>query len=214
MVQIIPAILSQTEEQFSQDLKNLLESDIDQTGWLHIDFMDNQFVHNLSIEPSVLKNFNIPYKKEAHLMVLQPLKWLDQLIELDFARIILHIEAEEAEKCLEYLKAKGIEVGLAIKAETGLDKLMPFLGKIDLVLNMSVEAGHQTNPFIKESEQKIQQIKKMREGNSFLISDDGGVDQSAKRLAEVGCDTLVIGSHLIKGNINENFKRISQTLQS
>src|SRR5437762_1598494 len=101
MVQIIPAILSTTEEDYRRDIDRYKIAHSVKEGWIHIDFMDNKLVPNESIEPSVTAKYPIDLHKEAHLMVLHPLGWIDGLASAGFEKIIIHIEAEEVEKCLD-----------------------------------------------------------------------------------------------------------------
>jgi pentose-5-phosphate-3-epimerase len=115
MTTIIPAILARTEEDYKKDIENVNGAGSLEGGWVHVDFMDGVFVDNKSVEVEVVSKYPTDLKKEAHLMVMQPLHWLDKLIESGFLRVIVHFEAEEVEKCVEYLKGRGVEVGLAVK---------------------------------------------------------------------------------------------------
>jgi ribulose-phosphate 3-epimerase len=216
MVQIIPAILATNEGDLDKDLSNLLNAEsFKDHGWVHFDFMDNIFVPSNSVDPGSLKKYSLPLKKEAHLMVQQPLIWLDKLVELEFERIIIHIESEQILECLKYIKSKNIEAGLALNPETPLEKLIPFFDQIDLVLLMSVEPGSQGNQFLPDSFSRIKKLKESRKDFSFLIGDDGGIDsENVKKIIDAGCDNLVIGSHLIKGNIDENLEQIWERVNS
>ena len=70
-------------------------------------------------------------------MVVHPKKWVDRLIAAGFERIIFHIECEDnIEELIDCIKNKGLEVGLALKSETPIEKLAPFISKIDTILIM------------------------------------------------------------------------------
>ncbi len=223
-VLIIPAILATTPEQFQEELVKIKELHKNPNNWVHIDFMDNIFVPNKSIRPSEMSGFQIPFKKEAHLMVQTPTEVIHELISLGFTRIILHIESESFQQVLSddivdqiaYLKSSGVEFGLAVKLDTPVDKLLPYLNDVDVILMMAIEPGFQGRQFRPEVISRIKEVTSLRQerGLSFSIEVDGGVgEDNAGQLVEMGVDRLVIGSHLLKGDINENFQRIQDKVK-
>lgn len=215
MVTIIPAILETTEQEYKQAIENINSAPSLEDGWLHIDFMDGFFVDNHSIEPAVVSKYPTNLKKEAHLMVMQPINWLDKLIEAGFTRVILHFEAEEVQQCLEYLTGKGLEVGLAVKMETQLDKIQEFLPQIDLLLIMSIKPGFQGQPFIPDALEKITEANQVRAVNNFSIAVDGAVStDNIKSLVAAGADILIIGSHLVQGDIEENMEKVWEVVNT
>lgn len=207
MVQIIPAILSTSEEDYRRDVARYKMAYSLKEGWIHIDFMDNILVPNESIKPSVTAKYPINLHKEAHPMALHPLDWVDGLVEAGFERIIIHIEAEDVEKTLDYIKEKGLEAGLAINNQTAVDKLEPFISKITTILVMSIEPGFQGQPFIESSLNKIRQIKD--ENWPVRVGVDGAVkDSNIKDIISSGTDFVIVGSFLLKGDVDENLERL------
>lgn len=224
MIQIIPGVLATSEEQYQSDLSRLSKVEALENAWVHIDFMDNLFVPNKSIGPSVISKYPINLHKEAHLMVRYPLEWVDDLIEAGFERIIFHIEAEEiTEKCIEYIKNKRLEVGLAIKNETPIEKIEPFIKRIDVVLVMAVVPGFQGQKFIPETINKIKETSRLRQarlglrskGNyNFRIGVDGAVkDDNIRKIVDAGVDFVIVGSYLLKGDIDENLENLWEALR-
>ncbi len=211
MVQIIPSILSTSEDDYKRDISRYQKSPSLQEGWVHIDFMDNIFVPNKSIGPSVVAKYPISLYKEAHIMVLHPLAWVDDLVKLGFERIIFHIEAgDNIGKFIEYIKKKGLEVGLAINNETPIENLQPFVDKIDVVLVMTIEPGFQGQPFIPGALDKVREIKaKWR----VRVGVDGAVkDTDAKQIVESGVDFMIVGSYLLEGDIDENMEKLWEVI--
>ncbi len=205
MIQIIPTVLATSEQQYQQDITRFASVEALKGGWVHLDFMDNKFVPNGGIHPSVTAKYPIPFKKEAHLMVQYPKEWIDELIEAGFERVMLHLEADEIEECIDYIKNKRLEVGLALKHETPLERLMPYIPKIDRVLLMGVVPGFQGQPFIEESLQKIKDFK--LKGWTIKVGVDGAVrDTNIKQLVDAGVDYMIVGSYLLKGDIEENLE--------
>ncbi len=216
MVQIIPAILSTTEEDYNRDISRYKASKSFQDGWIHIDFMDNVFVPNKSIDASSTAKYPTPLHKEAHLMVVHPKDWVDDLVEANYERVIFHIEIEDdKDKCIDYIKSKGVEAGLAINNATPLEKLKPFLGKVDLVLVMGVVPGFQGQPFIPESLDRIKELVLIRAENNynFKIGIDGAVrDTNVKDIHDSRVDFITIGSYLLKGDIDQNLENIWEAI--
>lgn len=214
MVQIIPAILSTSEEDCERDISRYKQSSFKE-GWVHIDFMDNIFVPNKSISPSIIHKHPINLHKEAHLMVSRPLEWIDDLVKAGFERIIFHIEAEGIQKCIEYIKSKGLEAGLAINNETPVEKVKPFADSVDVVLVMGVVPGLQGQQFIPETIDKIKETSHLRlKGNyNFRIGVDGAVkDDNIREIVNAGVDFVTVGSYLLKGDIDENLENLWEAI--
>ena len=179
MVQIIPAILAKTEEEYSKKLKKIEESDTFREGWVHIDLMDGEFVEEKSIEPEIINKYPTGLKKEVHLMVQNPQGWIDKLKNVD--RIIVHGEVG------------GNFKNIAINPDTPISILDNF--QPEIVLIMGVHPGKQGQEFILEVLEKIKQLKAM--GGNFKIGVDGGITpENAKLIEDAGADYLVVGSHL------------------
>lgn len=207
MVQIIPAILSTKEEDYARDISRYKQSMSFKEGWVHVDFMDNIFVPNKSIEPLITAKYPINLHKEAHPMVARPMEWIDDLASVGFERIIIHIEAEDVSKCIEYIKSKGLEAGLAINNETPVEKLQPFAEKVDMVLVMSIKPGFQGQPFIPEALDKVRNIKS--KNWPVRVGVDGAVkDDNIKEIVDAGVDFVIVGSYLLEGELDENLEKL------
>lgn len=216
MVQIIPAILSTTEEDFQRDLIRYNNAKSWEEGWIHIDFADNKFVPNKTIGIDSIEKFPTDFKKEAHLMVEHPLEWVEKLNKLGFKRVIFHIEAkDDTLKVIENIQKLGMEVGIAINPDTPIEKLVAFITKINLVLIMSIVPGFQGQPFIPESLDKIRKAYELISKNSSLvIGVDGHVtDENAKSIIDAGATELIVGSFLLKGDIDENLEKIWEKIR-
>lgn len=212
MVQIIPAVLTKTEEQYKIDIERLASCEALANGWVHIDFADNKFVQNKTVGVETIQKFPTNFRKEAHLMVCYPKQWIDGLVEAVFERIIFHIECENnIGEMIGLIKGKGLEVGLAINNETPIEKLEPFASKMDVVLVMSIVPGFQGQPFIRESVDKIRKLKS--KGWKVRLGIDGAVkDDNIKEIVNAGVDFVTVGSYLLKGDIDENLEHLWEVL--
>lgn len=213
MVQIIPAILATSKEQFQNDLAKLSQAEGLKDGWLHIDFADGVFVQNKTVGVEVISKFPANFRKEAHLMVAHPGEWVGQLAEADFERIIFHIESEDrTQEVIEDIKSRGIETGLAINYDTKVEKLEPFIGKIDIALVMTVVAGFQGQPFIPATLDKVKTAKSKWQ---VRIGVDGHVNsEDAKEIVDAGVDFMIVGSYLLEGDTEEKLEILWEEVSS
>lgn len=183
-----------------RDLKRLNETDVD---YIHVDIMDGKFVPNKTMPFSEMKNiYKFTDKRlDVHLMVQNPEKYIPLYAELNTEFITFHMEVmDDIEENLELIKSYGIKCGLAIKPNTPVKSLVPYLPLLDLILVMGVEPGKGGQSFILETEDKIKETKSLI--NSYhlgiLISVDGGIDQATKNYCQE-CDILTSGSYIIDG---------------
>lgn len=213
MIQIIPAILAGSEADFKRDIFHLMQSHSLKEGWLHFDFADNVFVPNRTIGPGVVAKYITDLYAEAHLMVARPIDWVDELAKAGFERVIFHLEAgDETVDTIKHIKDQGLEVGIAIKNDTSIDKLKPFADMIDTVLIMSIEPGFQGRSFIPSTLDKIRDLKS-RKWN-VRVGPDGGVrDTNIKSLVRAGVDFVVIGSYILQGDPDENLENLWEAVK-
>ena len=179
---------------------------------IHLDVMDGKFVNNKSFTASDIKKFNDISKKsfDVHLMVKNPIKYINDLALLNVNTISFHYEAvKNIEEVIELIKNYGIKVGIAINPKTDISVLIPYLNMIDVVLVMSVEPGYSGQAFIESTYEKVGKLKELININNSksLIEVDGGVNiENAPLLKEKGTDILVSAS-FIQNNL-DNIKEI------
>ena len=126
-----------------------LNSEIDRldaagSKWFHWDVMDGHFVPNLTYGAMVIQSVRSRTKGffDAHLMISDPDKYLDDYIKAGCDAITIHIEAvPEPTALLKRIRSAGRQAGLAINPKTPASSVEPFLSLCDLVLIMSVEPG-------------------------------------------------------------------------
>lgn len=234
MIQIIPAILATSPEDYKRDIEKLNNSEsFKEEGWVHIDFMDNKFVPNKSVDPEVINQYPTHLKKEAHLMVEHSIDWISKLIELGADRILIHYESEEksaSDKPWEneilsnldfiedhglHVRDEGVESGLAVKLDTPLEDLAIYLDHVDTVLLMGIEPGFQGRKFEDKTLDRIKNLAKMRKQKdlNFLIGVDGGVNaDTIKSIADAGADYVICGSAIIKGDPDENIEKLWEAI--
>ena len=199
---LAPSILS---ADFS-DLQNALNiCDDGGAHWIHIDVMDNQFVPNLTIGPSVVKSLRPKTEKfiDVHMMVIEPERLVEPFARAGADNITFHIESvDDPNPIIDLIKSCGCKVGVSLKPQTPLSTIIPILGKIDIVLIMSVEPGFGGQGYIPGSSERISEIKSLLIDKCLervLIEVDGGIKlHNAKEVLDAGADVLVAGSEVFK----------------
>lgn len=209
MKKIIPALLTNDLDELKDKLKRL-ENLVD---WAQIDIMDNKFVSNGSITIKDLASVKTRIRLEAHLMIFHPEDTFADCEKLGIKRVIFHFEAvENVEAVLKKAKEFNFDIGISINPSTSIEKIKPYLEKIDFVLFMSVNPGFQGQGFILDVLDKIKILKKMMP--DLKIEIDGGVNvDNIKSVADAGVDDIVVGSAVFKGGlVEENLKKLKEII--
>ena len=164
---------------------------------LHMDVMDGNFVPNLSYGAMVIERIreltDLPF--EAHLMISDPARYLDDYLKAGCNVITFHLEAvPQPRALLERVREKGGVAGLAINPETPVESLEPLLGAFDLGLVMSVHPGFGGQKFLPEALGKLSWLKS-HAPKGTLLSVDGGIDmETIGQVSEAGAGVFVAGS--------------------
>jgi ribulose-phosphate 3-epimerase len=185
---------------------------------IHYDIMDGHFVPNLSLSPKGLAAINraTDLFLDVHIMVYNPLEYIERLVESGADCITFHLEAtEDVEDILSYIRKCNVKAGLAFCPETSESLIPKYLDKCDKILLMTVHPGFGGQAFMPEVLEKIKFTRNLcdqmniREGGKvpqkgtlppFDIQVDGGIDdQTAPLCIEAGANHLVAGTYLFKG---------------
>jgi len=182
-----------------------LKKDIDivntsQADWFHLDIMDGVFVPNISFGFPVLESVRKYAQKplDAHLMIVNPDKFLENFKDLGIFILTVHYEAcTHLHRTVQKIKSLGMKAGVSLNPHTPVYVLDEIITDVDMILIMSVNPGYGAQEFIPRSFKKIRKLKKLiiESGSHALIQVDGGVDVSnAGELVEAGVDVLVAGN--------------------
>lgn len=164
---------------------------------LHLDVMDGHFVPNLSYGPMVVERMRerTGLVFDAHLMISDPDRYLDDYLDAGCDWITVHIEAvPKPLPLLERIRSAGRLAGIALNPTTPVETLKPLIGACDLVLVMSVEPGFGGQSFIPGSTERAAELRRMF-GADVLLSIDGGIGpDNIEEVASAGVDIFVAGS--------------------
>jgi ribulose-phosphate 3-epimerase len=194
MVQIAPSILA---ADFARLGEQVLETERAGAGRIHIDVMDGHFVPNLSMGPAVVMSLRrvtrLPL--EVHLMVEEPGRFVDAFLQAGADRLIVHHEVlPDPRPLARSLHERGKTVGVAIKPDTPVAVMEPYLAEIDLALCMTVHPGFSGQKFLPESPGRIAALRRLLEQRhpGCDLEVDGGIDKATTPLVvQAGANVLV-----------------------
>lgn len=202
MIQIAPSLLSADFLHLEKDVEMVNQY----ADLFHLDIMDGTFVPNISfgfpVVEAIAKKATKPL--DVHLMIVNPQKYVERFAKAGAAFISFHYEAalEQSAAVIEQIQALGVKAGIVINPDCPVEKIFPYLPKVDFVLIMSVFAGFGGQKFIPESLDRIRSVKKelARIGRPEVpIEVDGGVGVgNASAVIEAGATMLVAGSAVFK----------------
>jgi len=170
---------------------------------IHLDVMDGHFAPNITFGPGTIKALR-KYSKlpfDAHLMISDPLQYLDSFIDAGCNIISVHVEVCKDKtfgEVMTKLNRNGVKVGIAINPATEIpDWVISNLNSIYLINVMSVQPGFSGQKFMPEVLPKMAEIDQTIRNKRVdtVIEADGGVDASnVYELVRAGARILVAGN--------------------
>ena len=140
-------------------------------------------------------------------MVEEPLDYINDYAKLNVEYITIHSEInKDLSNLIDYIHSLNIKCGLAINPETDINKIEPYLSKIDQVLIMSVHPGAGGQKFIDSSIDKINILDNLRSINNYkyIINIDGGVNkETISAIKKTNIDMVVSGSFI---TLSDNYQ--------
>ncbi len=215
-VKISPSILSADFSKLGSEIKDLEKAKAD---LIHIDVMDGHFVPNITIGPEVIyklrKYSSLPF--DVHLMISPVHNFIKNFAQAGADIITIHPEAtDNLGDSVKKIKSFNKKAGVSLNPETPVNKVIPVLNLIDLVLVMSVNPGFGGQKFIDSSLDKVKQLRQEIDNRKLKaqIEIDGGINfENSMAVKNAGVDILVSGNTIFKEN-NGNLKKNIQLLRT
>ena len=193
----VPSILSADFARLGEQVAEATAAGADR---LQVDVMDGRFVPNITVGPliveAVRRSTSLPI--EAHLMIVEPERYVGDFASAGADIIIVHQEASpHLHRTVEQIKRLGKRAGVALNPATPLAAVQEILDDVNLVLVMTVDPGFGGQDFIQTMLPKIERLRGMVAGRGLGcdIEVDGGIHAATAPLAvRAGANVLVAGS--------------------
>ena len=200
--QISASILTADFASLGDEVRRAVDGGVDS---IHLDVMDGHFVDNLTLGPIVVGALrpvtDLPF--HSHLMITNPLAYAERFADAGSDLIVFHVEADDdPAEVIEAIERAGKRPGIALNPETAGEAVHPYLGRVDLLLVMTVHPGWGGQPFIGDVLPKLSSLRDeiARRGLDVPIGVDGGVNlETIGRAHAAGGEVLVAGNALYSG---------------
>ena len=211
-IKISPSILSADFSKLGSEIQSLEKAKAD---LIHIDVMDGHFVPNITIGPEVIKKLrkytSLPF--DVHLMISPVDNFIKDFADAGADIITIHPEAtENLVDSIKKIKSYNKKAGVSLNPKTSVNKVLPVINLIDLVLVMSVNPGFGGQKFMEETLEKVKILRKEIDLKKLKtqIEIDGGINfENAKMAKAAGIDILVSGTTIFReneGNLEKNIQ--------
>jgi ribulose-phosphate 3-epimerase len=170
---------------------------------VHLDVMDGHFVPNITFGSKTVRALRprttLPF--DAHLMISEPSRYVEEFIEAGCDSITIHVEVEEPiEPTLQAIRAAGRAAGLCVRPGTPISALEPYADLLDIVMIMTVEPGFGGQQFMADvlaakAGPARELLRHKLYGGEVHV--DGGINrETAETAGSHGVDVFVVGSAL------------------
>jgi ribulose-phosphate 3-epimerase len=170
----------------------------------HLDVADGHYVKNLLFFPDLVAQLRRHTTKpfEVHLMVTDPIGWIDAFVEAGADIIIFCFDAaRNPGEVLEAIRARGRKAGCSLLITEPLEVMEPYWGVLDVLCVVGTAMGIKGANMDAGVPGKIKRARDIitQRGLKTEIEADGGIRrETVPLLAAAGADYIVPGSLMFK----------------
>lgn len=199
-VKIAPSILAWDLGDLKRAVEISVEGGADQ---VHLDVIDGHFAPNITFGPGTVKSLRplTDLKFDTHLMIDDPGRYAQKFLDAGSDLLSFHAEVLDGPRFDELertVRAKGKEVGLAIRPQTPLPRwAADRLDRISALVVMTVNPGFSGQKMDMSVMPKLESLKEMVEarGSGTDLEIDGGVEpENVFEVVKRGGNVLVAGA--------------------
>jgi ribulose-phosphate 3-epimerase len=171
---------------------------------LHVDVMDGHFVPNISLGPPVIASVSegTDLYLDCHLMITDPLTYLEPLKAAGAHGVTVHIEAvPDPRVVIAEARLLELDIGLVLNPPTPVSAIEPYLEDMTMAVVMSVHPGFGGQVFRDEALAKIKELREIIDSRALPtdIEVDGGIDlRTAGPARMAGADVFVAGTSVFR----------------
>lgn len=201
-IKIAPSVLSADFSKMGEEVKCVTDCGADV---IHLDVMDGVFVKNITFGPKLIKDVrkfsNAIF--DAHLMIVEPWKYIEKFAESGADIITVHKEAcgDRLKDTLKAIKSLGVKCGAVINPDTPVSSIADVIEECDMLLLMSVFPGFGGQKFIESVLPKLEEASRLIEktGKEIDLEIDGGINkENIVAVKNAGANVIVAGNTVFK----------------
>jgi len=220
MALIVPSLQCADQLNIEKDVRILYHAG---ARMFHIDIMDGHFVPNLALNFDHIRSLSARFDVllDIHLMVNNPVDFIDKILPLKPEYIVFHIETTSTPiRLLRYIEDAGLKGGIALNPATLVENCKWVLPYTDQILLMSVEPGFAGQTFMPHTYEKIKMLDNMRRtyGYKYKIGIDGGTTfENGPLCVKYGADLIIAGTTSIfdpNFDLGQTFKKFQNACQN
>ena len=197
-IKIAPSILAADFARLGDDVAAATQGGAD---YIHVDVMDGHFVPPITFGAQMIAAIK-PHAGDVplviHMMVEEPARHIEHIAKAGADIIVVHAEAcADLAGAVAAVRETGAQVGVAVRPETPIDPILPFLDEIAIALLMTVSPGYGGQPYIPEVETKIAAMRGIIDsrGPDVDLEVDGGINENTiKQAVKAGARLFVAGT--------------------